>query len=161
MFDADLYLVVAIFRKLRWAQDEVRIDLHQYVKRHESEIRAAGQLFIYLGLARADDESPIGWRPTNLFMDIFVRRVPIQKPYVSFNDSDGLLMCLLNDNAFSHRTKEEHRELGFTTLHNLGLIQENHSGVYRGTRELIAMFENAYYRGREAECRRRLASKAS
>src|ERR1700751_2681092 len=69
IFDDDTRLMVSIFQKvfhLRYVErDQVK-----YVKRYADAIRSTGQLFEYLGLARPDKQSPLGWRATLVLLDI-------------------------------------------------------------------------------------------
>ena len=46
----------------------------KYVKTYKSDIEEAGQLFAYLGLAKPDTQSPLGWRPTPALLDVIAKR---------------------------------------------------------------------------------------
>ena len=73
MFDNDTQLMVGIFpRVFQMARSEEHIP-EKYVKSYKSDIEEAGQLFAYLGLAKPDAQSPLGWRPTPALMDVIAK----------------------------------------------------------------------------------------
>ena len=67
--DDDTRLMVSIFQKV-FHLHHVERDQVKYVKRYADAIKRTGQLFEYLGLARPDKQSPLGWRPTLVLLDI-------------------------------------------------------------------------------------------
>ena len=74
MFDNDTQLVVSIFRRaFQMVGSEEHVP-EKYVKSYKSDIEEAGQLFAYLGLAKPDTQSPLGWRPTPALMDVIAKR---------------------------------------------------------------------------------------
>jgi hypothetical protein len=78
MFDNDTQLMVGIFRRVfQMARSEEHIP-EKYVKSYKSDIEEAGQLFAYLGLAKSDAQSPLGWRPTPALMDVIVVKADSQ-----------------------------------------------------------------------------------
>ena len=140
MYDNDIHLMVAIFQRLD-GQEE----LHpaKYVKMHDCEINDAGEVLEYLGLAQPDKNSPLGWRPTHLLMEIIGRRLSKLKLQQEPAD-DELTVHLLRDAVFGDA--EEPRGLGYKLLSELGLLQVNDAGDWVATRQLQALFRGGYYR---------------
>jgi hypothetical protein len=105
MFDNDTELMVSIFRR---AFQMVRSEEHvpeKYVKSYKSDIEEAGQLFAYLGLAKPDTQSPLGWRPTPALMDVIAKRAvrPSKPIHRMARAEDSLIFSLLRDAAFESR----------------------------------------------------------
>jgi hypothetical protein len=74
MYDNDTELMVSIFRRaFQMARSEEHVP-EKYVKSYKSDIEEAGQLLAYLGLAKSDAQSPLGWRPTPALMDVIAKR---------------------------------------------------------------------------------------
>jgi hypothetical protein len=69
MFDQDTQHLVRIFQKV-FHLSSVERDQVKYVKRYAGHIDWAGRLFEYLGLAKPDKQSPLGWWPTPVLLDI-------------------------------------------------------------------------------------------
>jgi hypothetical protein len=69
IFDKDTQRLVRIFQKV-FHLSYVEHDQVKYVKRYAWHIEWAGRLFQFLHLAKQDKQSPLGWRPTPLLLDI-------------------------------------------------------------------------------------------
>jgi DNA-binding transcriptional ArsR family regulator len=147
MFDQDTQRLVRIFQKV-FNLSYVERDQLKYVKRYAHAIERAGQLFEYLGLAKLDKQSPLGWRPTPVLLDIMNKQ---SAPKSKQNDKaisvvDRLLMDLLTDVILGD--DESHQidlfSLGFDVLRELGLVREDRDGNMGPTRCLLRLFEDAY-----------------
>jgi hypothetical protein len=54
-------------------REEMESEPAKYLKKFRSEIRTTGRLFEYLGLARADKQSPMGWRPAAALVELMIK----------------------------------------------------------------------------------------
>jgi hypothetical protein len=125
MFDNDTELMVSIFLKaFQLARSEERVP-EKYVQRYKSDIEEAGQLFAYLGLAKPDTQSPLGWRPTPALMDVIAKRaVRRSKPIDRMaRAEDSLIISLICDAALGESHKR-YPLCAFSVLTALGLVQE-------------------------------------
>jgi hypothetical protein len=98
MFDQDTQRLVRIFQKV-FHLSYVERDQVKYVKRYAVHIEWAGRLFEYLCLAKPDKQSPLGWRPTPVLLDIMNKQAerkskPSRKPIPMENK---LIVDLLQD----------------------------------------------------------------
>ena len=153
MFDNDTELMVGIFRRVfQLARSEERVP-ERYVKTYKSDIEEAGQLFAYLGLAKPDTQSPLGWRPTPALLDVIAKRaVRRSKPIDRMaRAEDSLIISLLCDAAFGEAHKR-YPLCAFSVLTALGLVREAYNDDLP-TLELRRLFAEAYYdrRAREGE----------
>jgi hypothetical protein len=64
----DIRKVVAIIHKYFYTGEVIK-DLEKYVEHYKPEFQAAGPELKFLGLAKIDRRSPLGWAPTTLLMD--------------------------------------------------------------------------------------------
>ena len=143
MFDNDTYLMVALFQAVLQFEDHVETEPLKYVKRHAFRIKKAGQLFEYLGLAKPDAESPIGWRPTGFLIKIIAERLLATKPRtIASSDDLDFTLDFLCQKIFGDSS--EGVELSFETLHALGLLREDADG-WRPTRQMKELARNAPY----------------
>jgi hypothetical protein len=152
MFDNDTQLLVAIFHEVfkPMGNDEgIVFWPEQYVLVHKREIEIAGQLFEYLGLAKPDPESSLGWRPTHLLLEVIAKRAARwSKPIDMFRRAeDRLTISLLCDAVFGDLTDHSVYKtgLGFHVLCALGLLRLNTRGKTLPTPELRQLFADAYY----------------
>lgn len=79
MFDNETYLMVKIFQTILQSDGLEEPDPAKYLKLYEAEINDAGLVLEYLGLAKLDKKSPLGWRPTPLLLEIIAQRLSKQK----------------------------------------------------------------------------------
>jgi hypothetical protein len=157
MFDNDTQLLVAIFHEVfePMANDEGIVFWPvKYVRVHKREIEIAGQLFAYLGLAKPDTQSPLGWRPTHRLLEVIAKRAARwSKPLDRFmHPEDSLTISLLCDAVFGDLTDHSvyTTGLGFRVLHALGLLRDTTDGDSLPSLELRQLFAEAYYAGRQA-----------
>ncbi len=147
MFDQNTQRLVRIFQKV-FNLSYVERDQVKYVKRYAHAIERAGQLFEYLGLANVDKQSPLGWRPTPVLLDIMNKQAGRKSPRSNKPISvvDRLLMDLLTDVILGD--DEDHQidlfSLGFDVLRELGLVRKDSDGNMGPTRSLLRLFEDAY-----------------
>jgi hypothetical protein len=149
MFDQDTQRIVRIFQK-EFHLGYVERDPVKYVKRYPGEIDWAGHLFKYLGLAELDKQSPLGWRPTPLLVDLMNKQParkskPSSKPIPVLNK---LIIDLLQDAVIGDESYKVHGSVlrvGFNALQELGLVRENWEGEIGATPRLLHLFAEAYY----------------
>lgn len=110
MFDNETYLMITIFQNIFQLDGMEASDPAKYLKLYESEIKDAGPVLEYLGLAKQDQKSHLGWRPTSLLMEIFARRLSRQKRQREPAD-DELTGHLLFDAVFGE--DEQHVQKGY------------------------------------------------
>src|SRR5690242_2243562 len=118
----DILILVKIFHQSYMEDDRIKWDIDEYIKAYESEIEDAGVIFKYLRLATVDDKSPLGWRPTQRFMDLLVgRAMGVKRKFYPC----GLLISLMCCCAFN---KSGWRgELAIATMEKLQLIRRDES----------------------------------
>jgi hypothetical protein len=123
--------------------DDVESDPAKYLKKCRSEIETTGQCFAYLGLAKADKHSPLGWKPTVPLLDLIAkskarRSEPTGKsaPLVDTLVLDLMLETMLGSDAGNFCCY---------VLIELGLIVRNLENDWLPTPELIRLFADAYY----------------
>ena len=149
MFDQDTQRLVRIFQKV-FNLSYVERDQVKYVKRYAGSIEWAGRLFQFLHLAKRDKQSPLGWRPTPLLLDIMNKRSarkskPSHKPLPMLN---RLIVNLLQDAVIgdeSYKVSGGVLSLGYEVLQELGLVREDREGDIGATPRLIRLFAEAYY----------------
>ena len=146
--DDDTQLMVSIFQKV-FHLHHVERDQVKYVKRYADAIKRTGQLFEYLGLARPDKQSPLGWRPTLVLLDIMNKHARgkskrSDKPTSTLNH---VLMFLMHDAIFSAGTRMYRTcPLGYEVLHELGLVRRDDEDQSAPTPRLLRLFEDAYFK---------------
>jgi hypothetical protein len=147
MFDKDTQRLVDLFQDI-FHVDYVELDQVKYVKRYAGEIKSTGQLFEYLGLARPDKQSPLGWRHTPVLLDVMNKHArgkskPSDRPTSML---DRLLSYLLHDAVFGTET-DEFCPIGYEVLHELGLLRKDRAGDSALSRRLLELFADAYFKG--------------
>ena len=149
MFDQDTQRLVGIFQKV-FHLSYVERDQVKYVKRYARHIEWAGRLFEYLGLAKPDKQSPLGWRPTPLLLDLMNKQSarkskPSHKPIPMLNK---LIVDLLQDAVMGderYKVSGGVLSLGFKVLQELGLMRQDGEGDTGATPRLLHLFAGAYY----------------
>jgi hypothetical protein len=152
MFDNDTQLLVAIFQEVFHPEKPhkrfYRLVPAGYVKTYKSQIEIAGQLFEYLDLAKSDPESPLGWRPTHLLLEVIAKRAARQsKPLDRFvHVADDLTTTLLCDAVFGDLTDPSvDTGLGFCVLRALRLLRKDKDGFDLPSLELRQLFAEAFF----------------
>ena len=146
MFDNDTQLLVSIFRRVFQLEGSEERVPEKYVKTYKSDIEEAGQLFAYLGLAKPDTQSPLGWQPTLALMEIIAKRVvrrskPIDR-MVSAEDS--LIISLLCDAAFGEARPQAYPLCAFKVLTCTWISARGYNDDLP-TLHLRQLFAEAYY----------------
>src|SRR6185312_4403961 len=124
MFDNDTQLMVSIFQRVFQLAGSVERVPETYVKTYQSDIQEAGQLFTWLGLAKPDAKSPLGWRPTHDLLDVIAKRAvrPSKPVDREVREDDSLVFSLLLDAAFGEgRDRDCPPVCAFKVLNALGL----------------------------------------
>jgi hypothetical protein len=165
MFDNDTQLLVNIFQKvfqLRGKHTEgEELDPMKYVERYKRQIEIAGQLFGYLGLAEPHPESPLGWKPTHLLLEVIAKRAVRRSKLIDriACEEDTLIVSLLCDAVFADASYVDRSVcttgLGFSVLRALGLLRETTDGDNLPTPGLQELFAGAYYARRQASRERK------
>jgi hypothetical protein len=151
-------LMITIFQQVFLPHDDER-DPKKYLTKYASDIKLAGQLFEYLGLAHVDKRSPLGWKPTDRLVDVIAKKAacPSKPTAKSAINGGGLIVDLLSDAVFGQDHDDDmHNHLGDKVLNAIGLIQdcENYWGA---TPLLLQLFANGYYERQIASERSALA----
>ena len=143
MSEIELYLVRGLLRPSLSQDEQGGCDLVKPMEIHADEIKEAGKVLVYLGLATRA-RGPLGWRSTPAFAetiaDCLSRRQPQSEP-----SDDEVTVHLLRDAVFGD-SGEGKGELGFKLLLQLGLLQVTDTGNWAASRRLRELFEEGYYR---------------
>jgi hypothetical protein len=120
---------------------EVEPDPAKYLKKFESDIKTTGRLFEYLGLAKADKQSPLGWKPTAPLLDLMAkskarRSKPTRK---SASLVDTLILDLMLETALGSNAGN----FCCYVLIGLGLIVQNLENDWIPAPELLRLFDLA------------------
>jgi hypothetical protein len=144
--DTGSRLMITIFQQVFLPQDDER-DPKKYLKKYASDIKLAGQLFEYLGLAQIDERSPLGWKPTDQLVDIIAKKAarPSKPTAKSAINGGGLILDLLTDAVFGQDHDDDmHNHLGDKVLNAIGLIQDCEN-YWEATPLLLQLFAYGYY----------------
>jgi hypothetical protein len=139
-------LMITIFQQV-FLPDNDESDPKKYLKKYASDIKLAGQLFEYLGLAHVDKHSPLGWKPTDRLVDIIAKKAarPSKPTPKSAIYGGGLTLDLLSDAVFGQDHDDElHNHLGDKVLNAIGLIQDCEN-YWEATPLLLQLFADGYY----------------
>jgi hypothetical protein len=141
MFDVQTRLLIGFFQQAIQV-GEVEPDPVKYLKKFQSEIKTTGRFFEYLGLAKADNQSPLGWKPTAPLLDLIAkskaRRSKPTRKSASLVDTlilDLMLEIVLGSNAGNFCCY---------VLIELGLIVRNIDNDWLPAPELLRLFADAY-----------------
>jgi hypothetical protein len=88
--NGEAFLLVSVFHEANCVEGLNR-SAAVYVKRYKKQIHATGQVLQWLGLATADDQSPLKYKPTDDLMYLFARRrgrVQSKKHFSNAEDGD-------------------------------------------------------------------------
>ena len=130
MFDKDTQRLVRIFQKV-FNLSYVERDQVKYVKRYARAIEWVGQLFEYLGLAKLNKQSPLGWRPTPVLLSIMNKQRRISRKPGRQTNSQRLTPYILAARCRTRRREASLASLltfGFKVLQELGLMRGNREG---------------------------------
>jgi hypothetical protein len=88
--NAEAFLLVSIFHQA-YCFEGANQSAVAYVKRHKKQIDATGRVLEWLGLATADSQSPIAYKPSDDLMYLLARqraRTKSKKPFSTAEDED-------------------------------------------------------------------------
>ncbi len=71
----EIRLLIEVFQQAIQV-GEVESDPDKYLMEFRSEIETTGRFFEYLGLAKADKKSPLGWKPAAPLLDLIAKGNP-------------------------------------------------------------------------------------
>lgn len=140
-FDAETCHLIGFFQQAI-QMGEVEPDPAKYLDKFRSEIETTGQFFAYLGLAKADKQSPLGWKPTGPLLDLIAKSKPRRsKPSTrSAPLADSLVLDLMLDSVIG---TEGHTFCRFVLL-RLCLIVEHDLRETTAAPHLVRLFADAY-----------------
>jgi hypothetical protein len=122
---------------------EAEPDPTKYLEKFRSEIKTTGRFFAYLGLAKADKRSPLGWKPTAPLLDL-IAKSKARRPKAtrkSASPVDRLVLDLLLDSVLG----DESRIFLCWVLIKLGLVLEDVDDNWMATPDLVQLFGHVYY----------------
>jgi hypothetical protein len=147
MWNNDAHLMVSIFLNTVQLEGSEQYEPQKYAKEYEAHIKDAGLLFQYLGLAKSDSESPLGWKPTPELLEIIAERAArrIKQSSRDAGVEDTIITSLLRDLVFGEgRANTPDQYLAFKALGKLGLMRESADGENLPTLHLRQLFAEAY-----------------
>jgi hypothetical protein len=117
---------------------EVEPDPARYLKRFRSEIKATGRLFEYLGLAKPDKQSSLGWKPTDRLLDLIAKsKVRPSKPASkSASLTESLILDLMLETVLGAEADSFHCYV----MTRLGLVIEHTEGEWTPAPLLLKLF---------------------
>ncbi len=144
MLDNDIRLVIEILRCSSKSYYEAE-SAEQYVKVCAEDIRPAGKMLEFLGLAQPDRKSPIGWKPTQTLMGLIARRVTQPTSQQKFRKAEWIIE-MLKDLAI-YDAEYEAAMLGFCLLQKLGLVRGGEKPYVSD--KLISLIGSGYWQQRQ------------
>ena len=142
-FNKDTLLVVKIFQRAFQLSGIEQSNPAKYVKLYEDEIKDTGLLFEYLGLAKRDKMSPLGWKPTDQLLEIIAKGPSKKKAEPEFR-GDPFMLDLLSHVVFGEDAGQR-GTFALNILFWLGLLQEDESGSEVPTLQLRNLFYDGYH----------------
>jgi hypothetical protein len=129
----------------------VEPDPAKYLEKFRSEIKTTGELFEYLGLAKADKQSPLGWKPKASLLDLMAKsKTRRSKPTTkSASPVDTLVLDLMLTTVLG----PQKGNFWCYVLIELGLIVEHVDDGWTPAPHLLDLFADAYYMGAQAPAR--------
>jgi hypothetical protein len=159
MLDNDIYLIAEFFRRSSketyceldgGAEKFIKaceLSAKRYIELSANDMRSAGKMFEFLGLAQPDGKSPIGWKPTNTLMELIADRATKSTSQQKFIQAEWIIEIL--DDLVVYDGEPEAAELGFCVLEKLGLVRGKKNQYV--TNELISLIGNGYWKRRHRE----------
>jgi hypothetical protein len=141
MFDTQTVLLIEFFQQAIHP-GEVESDPAKYLKKFRSGIKTTGNFFRFLGLAKADKQSPLGWKPTAPLLDLIAKsKARRSKPTTK---SVSLAESLVLDLMFETVLGKEAGNFHCFVLIRLGLILRDVEGHWAPAPHLLHLFDFAY-----------------
>jgi hypothetical protein len=133
---------------------EVERDQQKYFNKYRSEIKAAGQLFQYLDLAKPDPKSLLGWKAKKGLLALIAetKAVPPQTTAKAADAFPPVLMDLMMDTMLG----SDCQAVGSFCIHSLiklGLVVEESSDDWMPTAIMLNLFTLSYYTRALAQAR--------
>jgi hypothetical protein len=121
---------------------KVESDPEKYLEKFSSEIKTTGRFFEYLGLAKADNHSPLGWKPTAPLLDLIAKSKPRRSKPTTKSSSlaESLVLDLMLETVLG---KEEGNFCCYVLI-RLGLIVRDVDDDWMPTPHLLRLFDVAY-----------------
>jgi len=144
MFDYDnsTRLMVAMFLKCLFNTKQVPTDPKNYLKKYKPLIRETCLLFEYLGLAKRDRKSLLGWKPKRRLLEFIANGEEAKRE----RSDDAMTVNLLWDAVFGEKVQGEKGMLGLYVLSALGLLSQDNTGIWRASSQLQRLFKEGYER---------------
>jgi hypothetical protein len=141
-FDKDTLLMVYILLRAFRLEEFEQSELAEYMEVYEHEIKDTGRLFEYLGLAKLDKTSPLGWKPTDQLLEIIEKGPSNEMTRQDFH-GDEFMLDLLCDAVFGGDA--DRGTCPFQVLSCLGLSLKDDYGAQVPTLQLRDLFYDGHY----------------
>jgi len=124
---------------------ELDCDPEERLEKLRSRIKPAGRVFEYLELAKSDERSPLGWKPSKRLLDLITKR---KSPKHTTRSTRGMKPFVLNlmldvmlgvDNSWGASFR------CCVVLAELGLVYQDRIGNWVPRIALADLFVPAYY----------------
>jgi hypothetical protein len=126
---------------------EVEPNQENYLEKFRSDIDGMGRVFQYLRLAKADNQSSLGWKPTTELLKMIAARKPHRpKRTRKWNPSDNLFLYLMLDIMLGEEHSPE-KYFCCYVLTRIGLVLENVELDSIPTPDLVDRFSTSYHFG--------------
>ena len=146
MLKSDIHVVVRILQPC--IDGANTLDVVGFAKKYDRELRNAGLMLKYLGLATESSKSAFGWRPSRVLLKKIVERqsqVPCDVPPCD-EDADDFTRELMVEDIYGRTPPLEENCFGFKLLCAAGLMHND--GFWTITDELAKLFQQGWYRKR-------------
>jgi hypothetical protein len=141
MLNNEAKLLIAFFQDAIQV-GEVEPDPAKYLKKFRSEINDTGRIFEYLGLARPDKNSSLGWKPTDRLLDLIAKsKAQLSKPT---SKSASLMESLILDLMLETVLGAEAGNFHCYVMLRLGLIIQHTDGDWTPSALLLKLFADSY-----------------
>jgi hypothetical protein len=145
--DIESNLMVAIFQELDLIIFDDEEPATEYLKHCAPHIERLGRVFKFLGLAEANTQSALGWKPTAQLLHVIGRRVganPIKASHKQATAKERKLVESLFQLAGGDVEEVITDDFVFCVMNALGLLQEGPGGGCKPTPLLQETFEEVF-----------------
>jgi hypothetical protein len=143
VIDNEAYLLLKLFQSA-FSMKGVDDSPKEYLKKYKRAIKRIDEMFAWLGLAKLDKGSALGWRPTARLLDIIAKRAARQKfSNKEENEIDRAIIdrlaLLILDGKSAEVDYGAEWGVGLSVLCALGLIRELSDDGFKPTRRLVQL----------------------
>jgi hypothetical protein len=142
MLDNQARLLIGFFQEAIQL-GEVEPDPAKYFKKFHSGIKNTGRLFEYLGLAKSDKQSSLGWKPTDRLLDLITKSKarPSKPTPKSASLMESLILALMLETVLGTKAGNFHCYV----MIRLGLIIKHVEGDWTPSPLLLKLFAVSYH----------------